>query len=252
MLKTRTIESGDRLSPIPAARFAAGLAIATLAILGALHAASPEFDPSWRMVSEYALGQYPWLLSLFFLSWGLSTWALVAAVRPYVAGRAGRTGLVFLVLAGLGEAMAAVFDINQDLGHGIAGLLGILGLPIAAVLITTALLREGSWAGARPLIIGLAALTWLALVALIASLILMTIQVAQAYGGQLPQSAPAVLPAGVLRLVGWADRLVVVANCAWVVALAWRVSVVTRVQMRRPAPLPSVVLADADQVSQAS
>ena len=105
-------------------RLALGLSVVTVGLLGALHAASPEFDPSWRMVSEYALGRSPWLLSLFFLSWGVGTWALAIAIRPHVMKRAGAAGLVFLVLAGVGEAMAAIFDINQGVGHGIAGLLG--------------------------------------------------------------------------------------------------------------------------------
>jgi hypothetical protein len=42
----------------------------------ALHILTQEFDPSWRMISEYALGHYGWLLSLTFLAWGFSTWAL--------------------------------------------------------------------------------------------------------------------------------------------------------------------------------
>jgi len=32
-----------------------------------LHVLSPEFSPSRRVISEYALGHYPWVLSLMFL-----------------------------------------------------------------------------------------------------------------------------------------------------------------------------------------
>ncbi len=62
----------------------------------------------------------------------------------------------------------------------------------------------------------------------IADVHLMTIQVAQAYGGQLPQTPPALLPLGVFRRAGWADRLIVVSNCLWAAALAWRIGAVAR------------------------
>jgi hypothetical protein len=50
----------------------------------------------------------------------------------------------------------------------------------------------------------------------------MTVQFAQATGGQLPQQAPMSLPPGVLGLDGWADRLFVLSNCLWVVVAAWQ------------------------------
>ncbi len=53
-------------------------------------------------------------------------------------------------------------------------------------------------------------------------MVLMTVQFAQANGGQLPQHAPTSLPAGVLGLDGWADRLFVVSNCVWVMVAAWQ------------------------------
>ena len=55
-------------------------AAATLLLLAGLHILSPEFDPSFRMVSEYALGHYGWVLSLMFLAWGISSWALALAL----------------------------------------------------------------------------------------------------------------------------------------------------------------------------
>jgi hypothetical protein len=40
----------------PAAHLAFAAAIVTLLSLASLHLLSPEFDPSWRMVSEYVPG----------------------------------------------------------------------------------------------------------------------------------------------------------------------------------------------------
>src|SRR5690242_14536614 len=82
-----------------AARVAFGAAAATLLLLASLHILSPEFDPTFRMVSEYALGQYGWVLSLMFLAWGISAWALAIALWTQVTTRAGKVGLWFLVIA---------------------------------------------------------------------------------------------------------------------------------------------------------
>ncbi len=198
------------------ARLAIGAAAATLVLLASLHVLSPAFDPSFRMVSEYALGQYGPVLSLMFLAWGISAWALAVALWSQVNTRAGKAGLWLLVIAGLGEALASVFDITHDTGHSIAGVLGMGGFPIAAVLLSVSLGRTQAWRGAKSLLLWLANLNWISVVLLVATVVLMTVQVAQAYGGHLPQQAPAHLPAGVLGLDGWADRLIVLSNCLWV------------------------------------
>src|SRR5258706_9492145 len=197
-------------------------AAATLLLLAGLHILSPEFDPSFRMVSEYALGHYGWVLSLMFLAWGMSAWTLAVALWSQVKTRAGKVGLWFLVIAGLGEAMASVFDITHDTGHSIAGVLGMGGFPIAALLLSVSLGRTQAWRGARSPLLWIANLSWISVVLLGATLVLMTVQFAQASGGHLPQHAPAQLPAGVLGLDGWADRLIVLSNCLWVFVAAWQ------------------------------
>jgi hypothetical protein len=206
----------------PAAWTAIGLSLAAIAMLASLHVLSPEFAPSWRMISEYALGRYGWVLSLMFLAFGAGPWALAAAIRSQVLTRAGRVGLVFLVISGFGGAMASVFDIRHELGHGIAGLLGVLGFPIAALLLSASLRRNETWRDVARGLVWLANLTWVAVVLLVGTLVLMTMQMSGANGGHLPQHAPKVLPPGVFALAGWADRLIVVSNCAWVLWAAFQ------------------------------
>src|SRR4030095_3870288 len=109
---------------LPTARLAIATSVAVLLLLAILHILSPEFDPSWRMVSEYANGQYGWVLSLMFVAWAVSSWILAFMLWSQINTTAGKVGLVFLILAGVGEAMASVFDINHSL-HGLAGLIGI-------------------------------------------------------------------------------------------------------------------------------
>jgi hypothetical protein len=208
----------------PIVEWAAWLAIlatvATLLLLAALHVLSPEFSPSWRVISEYALGHYAWVLSLMFLFWGVSSWALAVAIWSEVHTRAGRIGSWFLIIAGVGEAMASAFDLRHEMGHGIAGLLGVIGFPIAALLLSVALSRTDTWNSARRGLLWLANLSWISVILLIATLAIMTVQLSRIHGGHLPQHAPQSLPPGVLALDGWADRLIVLSNCAWVLLAA--------------------------------
>jgi hypothetical membrane protein len=205
----------------PAAWLALITTTAALLLLASLHFLSPEFDPSWRMISEYAFGHHASVMALMFLCWGVGAWALALALRSEVCCRTGRTGLVFLVIAGMGEALASVYDANHEVGHGIAGFLGVLGFPVAAMLLTVALRGRADWQPVGRTLFRLASLCWISVVLLIASLAVMTMQMFKATGGHLPQHAPKILPPGVLPLAGWADRLIVVSYCAWVLVAAW-------------------------------
>jgi hypothetical protein len=44
----------------------------------------------------------------------------------------------------------------------------------------------------------------------------------------LPQHAPKALPPGVIGMDGWANRLIVLSNCAWAFFAAWQA-----IQLRR-------------------
>jgi hypothetical protein len=45
-----------------AARLSFAAAATFLVLLAALHFIKPELDPSWRMVSEYEIGRYGWVI----------------------------------------------------------------------------------------------------------------------------------------------------------------------------------------------
>ncbi len=196
---------------LPGGRLAIGAAVAALLLLASLHVLSPEFDPSWRVVSEYALGHYGWVLSLMFIAWALSSWGLVFTIWPQARTIAGKIGLVFLIAAGVGEAMASVFDINHPL-HGLAGMIGVPSLPIAAMLISVSLSRAQAWSVAKTVLLWTANLTWMSLVLMIAALMLMK-GFSQADGKMTP---------GAIAFVGWANRLLIVVYCVWVMTVAWQ------------------------------
>ncbi|HEY9084869.1 MAG TPA: DUF998 domain-containing protein [Candidatus Tyrphobacter sp.] len=210
-----------------AARIAIVASACVLVLLAALHVLSPEFDPSWRVVSEYANGHYGWVLSTMFATWAFSSWVLAFALWPVARSAAGRVGLWFLVAAGLGEALAAAFDINQPL-HGLAGLLGAGGLPVAAMLITVSWLHSRSSLGTGKTLLWLANLTWILVVALVGSLILLFVTFTHA-GGHVPADGGTLpigtkLPPGAVALVGYVNRLMVIVNCAWAMLAASEIS----------------------------
>ncbi len=200
-----------RIPALGPAQVAIATALATPVLLTWLRVLSPEFDPSYRLMSEYALGSYGWVLALTFLCWGVSSWALALAIRSQVRTRAARVGLAFLVVAGCGQALAAVFDIRNDIGHNLAGTLGLVGLPVAAVLISQSL-------GQLRLKV-LAHLTWISVLLWMASFVLLIVTTLHV-NGSLPAQAPPSLPHGVIGVVGWTNRLQVVVYCAWTAAVA--------------------------------
>jgi hypothetical protein len=196
---------------------AAYLALSATAVSGAalliLHLVSPEFAPSWRMVSEYANGRFPWLLSVVFAGWAISSFALAAALWPLSASTLGTIGLLFLLLAGVGQTMGGLFDINHRL-HGPAAMVGIPSLCVAAVLVTIALSRAGidappTWSAHLP---------WLSFVVMIGAFALFFSSLKAAGVDMSGQSRPlAELPTGVSGYVGWANRLLFATSYLWTV-----------------------------------
>jgi hypothetical protein len=196
---------------------AAGVAVlatfVAFASLVILHVVSPEFQPSWRMVSEYANGRHGWLLAVMFATWGLGSFALAMALGPVTHGWLGRIGLLFLVLAGIGEMMAAFFDINHRL-HGPAAMIGVPSLPIAAVLLTIALRRSGELVAPPAWTMHV---TWISFVLMAAAMMLFMRSLSQAGVDLSPRAGPlTALPAGVTPVVGWANRLLLAAYMLWV------------------------------------
>lgn len=197
---------------------AAWIALAATAVscaaLVLLHVVSPEFQPSWRAVSEYANGRAPWLLTVVFLAWAVGSFALLVAVWPLSATVLGKAALAFLILAGIGQAMGGAFDINHKL-HGLAAMIGIPSLCIAAVLVTLAMGGRSDIA-APP--IWSAHLPWISFALMIAAMMMFFGALKAAGVVMSPDSAPlTVLPEGVTSYLGWANRLLFAASYLWVV-----------------------------------
>jgi hypothetical protein len=208
-----TVKDG---APATIARTAAYISFAAAATglvsLAALHFLSPEFDSSWRFVSEYALGSYGWVLSLMFLSLAVSCVSLFFAIRPYVRTIAGKIGLAFLLLVATGLGMAVFFDVNHAL-HGLAAMIGIPSSPIAAVLISVSLARSQVWSSWRRLLLWTANLNSISLALMTAAIFIGLSQTGGEFG-------PGVL-------AGWPNRLYVVTLGGWLMAAAWQAARIT-------------------------
>ena len=201
-----------------------GSSAATLAILAtlisliallALHLLSPELDPAWRMVSEYANSRYSWVLKLVFFAWAFSSFALALTLTPVATTWLGIFGILFLFLAGVGEAMGGLFDVNHRL-HGVAFGVGVPSLAIAAILLTIAARQAGIqipiWAASLPILSVL--LMVFSMFSFMSSLQSHGIDIAN----QLKDLTS--LPEGINPWNGWANRVLFLAYYVWVVVAA--------------------------------
>lgn len=189
------------------------LALMAVLCLGALHVMSPELDPSWHMVSEYAYGKHGLLLRGFFLCWGIGGIACAAALFPLAKRWWQRLGAIFVFLSGAGAVGGGLFDIHHEL-HGLAFVLGVPTLPIGALLLT-GLLADHAPTARRKLQISAHA-TWLAIVAMgiTMALFIASLKAAGAFHPESKQVLEA-LPKGVTSVSGYANRLLVLVYLAW-------------------------------------
>jgi hypothetical protein len=81
-------------------------------LLGSLHLLEPEFNPSWRFLSEYELGKFGWLMRLAFLALATSLASAGLAVFSQARTAIGYIGIAGLGIAAVGIVIAAIFRID--------------------------------------------------------------------------------------------------------------------------------------------
>jgi hypothetical protein len=214
MAKT-TARSVTTISSTAARLSFAGAATFAL-LLAALRFFKPELDPSWHFISEYAIGEYGWIMVLAFLSLALGYVSLFVALRSQLQTTAGRIGLALLLVSALGLTIAAIFTTDsvtvsdnsvttEGTLHNFGGTLGI-AMPFAAALIGWKLARNPTWSSARrPLLWA----TGLALVAFLVSFGSLSVMVSRS-GGEFGPDVP----------VGWPNRIEIVAYSVWLMVVA--------------------------------
>jgi len=199
--------------------FAIIAGLVSLLSLLTLHFTSPEFQPSWRMVSEYANGKFKWLLTVFFYMWGASSILLALHLFPLVTGFWPLFGVGMLILSGIGAICGGLFDINHK-KHGLAFALGVPTLPVAAVILTYHLLDTGLITQSNALI--LAHGSWVSILLMATSMMLLFAGFKKA-GIVMDKNTPppTELPKGVIAIAGYANRLLVSCFIAWTIYIAY-------------------------------
>jgi len=208
-----------------AARISVILSSVFLAILVLMHFLEPEFDPSWRMISEYELGRFGWMMSLAFFCWGGSVLALLVALWPSLRTIGGMIGRWWLVLISIALFGAGIFITNPitddavstaDTLHSVFGVFVILTFPIAATIVARSLARNPEWASARRRLLWGTLLVWLGPLAFFGSII-----ISNALNPAAGRVGPEVL-------LGWPNRFMVVVYHLWLIIAALHAAKLSR------------------------
>jgi len=176
---------------------AGGISVTLILIL---HFVEPEYDPSWRMISEYSLGRHGWIMRIAFIAMAVSPAAICVALWPF--GGVWTIGLAIVALGALGAAFVDADPIMTPRervtpvgrAHSVLGSVLLVGFPIAALLAAVGSADELGWTLAIASGAAWAVLVWFLITA--------------ASAGGLPGS-PQVR-------VGWPDRACLVVYLAWV------------------------------------
>lgn len=185
-----------------------------------LHFLSPELKPSWRMVSEYAYGKYKFVLTAFFLLWGISTLLLVVLLWNETTTVWAKIGLVLIFISGIGACMGGLFDVKHPL-HGAAFGLGVPTLPIGALLVGYHLVKSEGWKNHSSTILFSSHAIWVSLVLMAVAMVVMMNGFKEAGMPMTKDSPPPeTVPQGVIALAGYANRILVLCYSGWVILMA--------------------------------
>ena len=194
--------------------------VLSLLCLLTLHFVSPEFKPSWRMISEYALGKYKWLITAFFYLWGIASIILSTLLWSEVSSTWGKIGVILVLISGIGAFMGGLFDLKHK-NHGLSFMLGTPTLPIGALIICYHLMSMDKWQNYEKPIFYSTHSLWI-------SFILMALSMVVLMSGYkktgLPMGPgvepPKALPKGVIGVNGYFNRLLVLCYILWLVVMA--------------------------------
>jgi hypothetical protein len=192
-----------------AALYALVASVVAVVLVAALHRLEPEFDPRWRMLSEYSLGRYGYLMRIAFVAAASAVIEVALALRSIT----GATVPLLLVLVAIGPLGAAFVDTDpinippdqrstRDTVHTALAALFILGFPPAASAVGIALSGE-------PAIGGI--LAWTSLIAWAGLAVFVTSIVRYMRPGAM---------AGPNVRIGWPNRVNMLAYMVWVAVAA--------------------------------
>ncbi len=191
-----------------AADMASAAATGFLVLLGSLHVIKPDLSPTWRMVSEYAIGSHGWLMFLAFVALAAACVAAIIALSPYATDQAGRVGRVALGITAAALTLAAFATTDPVTAtpaqltsegklHGVAAMIGMPAFLIAAVSLHRSLRRHSAVSNHAVRV---------TTIALVAAVVIFAVSMAAMFDGA---------PADPSVRIGIQNRILVVAQAAW-------------------------------------
>ena len=113
-----------------------------------LHFLEPEYDPRFRFMSEYAWGQYGWLMTTTFFVLGLALVTVALGLQEvYGSSLSARIGIGLLVVGALGVSFAGVF--REFILHSVGSAIGLPSIVIAALILSWSFRRAEEWRSIR-------------------------------------------------------------------------------------------------------
>ena len=146
MIGSQSVTSGNAKARI--ARITARIVLLCAAyfviVLIVLHILEPEFDPRFRFMSEYALGDYGWLMTTTFFALGLAPFLTAVGLQNvYESSRSIRIGLGLLVVAAIFIWLAGIF--RDSIPHLLAGVVAFPSMVMAVLLLSWTFRRAAGW-----------------------------------------------------------------------------------------------------------
>ena len=177
-----------------------------------LHFIKPENDPSWRMISEYQIGRWGWVMQLAFFCWSLGVFGLVAALWQHIPVVTD-TLLAVIAASILGAGIFVTNPIttpneSQDRAsklHTLFGTITIIGTPFIVTDIDWSLNGNALVTSIQPYLLWLTLMVWLGF---------LTFASAMAYFGGKK------VPLGPQAKIGWPNRFMVFTYVAWLIIIA--------------------------------
>lgn len=206
-------------APAASARMAAGVAFAggliSLVLVPALAIVRPDLAPGGHVMSEYAIGYAP-LGILFFVSQAIGCLALAIALASVADRRSIHVGIWLLLAAAFGLGLAVFCPMDplttppgqetmQGNLHGVSALIGIPSFIAATLVLASSLKRKPEWRAAGPWLTAFAHASWVGLVLMIVCMVLLLAMQVTVMG----------------ELVGYANRLLVIAYALFLMVAAW-------------------------------
>ena len=189
-----------------------GVGVFVLATI-ALHFSQPRLDPMREAVSYYVHGRFGWALPVGLVALAVGSAALTIDVARGLRG--GRAGVACLALWSVGVFLGGVFPADPPGNwsqppsaagavHGIAAMVALAVLPVAALLLSRAFRRDPRWQRSSGALAFLAVLAAACYVAFMGSLV------------------PVFVRPGPPVLLGLTERALLAAGAAWLCAVGTR------------------------------